>query len=197
VLSRTIFNGGREPSATEVLEGSEAAVRWVQEVIARAVGYRGWWIPRADRDDLCQEALLDLLRVLAGPGFVMRSGMNELARSIGYRRCVDWMRTFRQCDELDPEVPDVQPDPESEQIVRSERSLAWRAVLALRVPCRELIRLHVTGMSHLAIAERQGRTEGAVRTQLSQCIKEARCELGRLQRQVRSRRDTGTLRRTS
>jgi RNA polymerase sigma factor (sigma-70 family) len=161
----------------------EAMARVAREIDA-VVRQRGYFIPADQRADVAQDAHLSLWEECARPGFAVRDGSLPFVRTIAHRRCVDWMRKHRPSAPLDPEMPDGNPRPDTHYLAREEARLGLLVLQGLREPCRELLRLHtVEGKGYTEIAALLGRSEGALRTQMCECLKQARATLARLQGQ--------------
>lgn len=176
------------------LEGDPAAVTRVESLIERVVRFRGYYIPASERGDLVQEVLLDVWQAINEKGFSLSKNLDALVRSVAYRSCVDWVRRCRPTEAVDPQAPDETQRPDREVLVREQVLLGRQVLRELRPPCRELFGQFVAGGStYRDIADRQGRTEGAVRTQMAQCLKEARELLDR----IRRRRGAATWRQRS
>jgi RNA polymerase sigma factor (sigma-70 family) len=176
------------------MEGEPAAVARVESLVERVVRYRGYYIPASDRADLVQEVLLDVWQAIHEKGFALSKNLDALARSVAYRSCVDWVRRRRPTESVDPDAPDETQRPDREVLAREQVQLGRQVLKELRPPCRELFGHFVAGGStYREIADRQGRTEGAVRTQMAQCLKEARDLLDR----IRRRRGAATWRQRS
>jgi RNA polymerase sigma factor (sigma-70 family) len=165
------------------LEGEPAAVARVESLVERVVRFRGYFIPAAERADLIQEVMLDVWQLVNEKGFALTKNLDALVRSVSYRTCVDWVRRRRPTEAVDPQAPDETQRPDREALEREKILLGRQVLRELRLPCRDLFDLFVIGQSsYRDIAERQGRTEGAVRTQMAQCLKEARDLLDRIRR---------------
>jgi len=167
--------------------GDRAAVARIEALIDRVVRFRGYYIPPGERVDIVQDVLLDVWQEVSDPGFVLRTNVESLVRTVACRACVDWIRRHRPAVDVDPALADGS-DPPDREILRRERvRLGVRVLLELRPPCRELFKQFVVaGLGYREMADRQGRSEGALRTQMAQCLKEARVLLDRI-----CRRPTG------
>lgn len=170
-----------DPLFRGFLESDATALEEVQEVVGRAIRFRGFGIPVEDRRDLAQEALLQVWREVSRPGFRLHESFRALVCVIAYRRCLDWKRLRHPSNPVESSIPDVRQGPEVDLLDRERVDLAYRAMRELPERSRELIRLHVQeDRSYREIASIQGRSEGAVRTQMWQCLKEARVILEKL-----------------
>jgi len=162
------------------LQGEAGDVARVEARIVRAVHYRGYYVPAQDCGDLVQEVLLEVYEALGRPGFRFTEGFGAFVRSIAYRRCVDWVRRRRAHDPIDPQTPAVAMHPDQRIAEEEQKKLALEILGSLPGACRELIRLHAGArLTYREIARRLGRSEGALRTQMCECLKEARKALQR------------------
>lgn len=165
------------------LAGDAETIRNASRIIASIVRFRRYFIPADERPDLEQDTMLQLWRAIAAPGFSFRNSFEGLVRAIAYRRCIDWRRQKRKSLPLDIEPRDTQEPVERRLLREEEEELGRRIIEGLRGPCRELFRLHAAeGLSYGEIAAIQGRSEMALRTQMSACLKEARTAFARLTR---------------
>ena len=174
----------------EFLLGDSRAVARVEAMIDRVVRFRGYYVPVDERRDLVQEALLTVCQALSKPGFSVRTGFTAFVRSIAHRRCVDWMRRHRTSLPIEIEGP-VSVDPPDHQLAEEEeKAMALEVLKELPEGCRRLIRLHALDqMTYRQIAALQGRSEGSLRNQMSECLKEARMHLDRKRAELRTGRD--------
>ena len=174
-----------DPAVERFLAGDEQTVAATLGAIRAAVASRGFYVPVDDRPELVSETMIHLLQYLksANPG--RPRALEAVARTMAYRRCVDWMRRHRPTSEL-PETVRVAPAQERATLDRERAALGARARAEIRADCQELIRRHsVEGESFREIAERDGRLEKTVRNQLSKCLQRARVVLRRMQRRDR------------
>jgi RNA polymerase sigma factor (sigma-70 family) len=163
------------------LTGEATAVGRVESLVARVVRFRGYYIPAGERADLVQQVMLAIWRTVTEAGFTFTRNFDALIRSIAYRTCVDWVRRHRPTDPIDEATSDPAGRPDQEVLEQEQAELGRRVVEGLREPCRELFRLFAgEGMTYRQIGERLGRSEGALKTQMWQCLKEARAILGHL-----------------
>jgi len=166
----------------------EALARVAREIDA-VVRQRGYFIPADHRADVAQDAQVSVLEECARPGFAVREGFLHFVRTIAYRRCVDWLRKQRPVASLDPETPDGDPRADQRHLAREDARLGLLVLQGLREPCRELLRLQIVEEKGYAeIAVLLGRSEGALRTQMCECLKQARAALAKLQGQAPTER---------
>src|SRR2546426_752903 len=164
-----------EDLARRFLLGEAAVVRWVETTVGRVVRFRGYRVPSEERHDLVQETLLETCQALARPGFAFSHGFVAFVRSIAYRRCVDWLRRRRAQDAIDPALPDGSVPADQRLVEKEERDLASEVLRDMRPACRALFRMHAgENLTYGQIARRLGRSEGALRTQMCECLREAR-----------------------
>jgi RNA polymerase sigma factor (sigma-70 family) len=169
----------------QFLDGDRATLAHIEALVERVVRFRGYYVPSAERADVVQEVMLDVWQAVRAEGFALSTSLEALVRTISYRVCIDWVRRRRQAEEVDPETRDGRPGPERELLQRERVVLGIRVLKELRPPCRDLLRLFIVqGSTYREIAEKQGRTEGALRTQMAQCLKEAKEHLSNVRRRV-------------
>ena len=169
-----------DPLFRGFVRGEALAIHRARWLVGGAVRFHAYSIPRDERADLEQDVMLHLWRAVSAPGFSFVNHFDGLVRSIAYRRCVDWRRRRRATEPVDDTVG--RDDPPDRELLANERLELGRRVLeAMRAPCRELFRLHAAeGLSYREISQMQGRTETALRTQMSACLREARTVLARI-----------------
>ena len=172
------------------VRGEAGTIARVEALANRVVRFRGYYVPAEDREDVVQEAMLEVCKAIARPERPVVRDFAALIRAIAHQRCVDWMRRRRPTEPIDAATPYDGKGPEATVLERERRNLALLIIRRLREPCRQLIRLHAgVNLTYGQIAELQGRTEGAVRTQMSECLKEARATREWIQRLFRTRRN--------
>jgi len=166
----------------------EALARVAREIDA-VVRQRGFFIPADHRADVAQDAHVSLWEACARRGFAVRESFLAFVRKIAYRRCIDWLRAQRPSAPLDPEMPDGDPRPDERHLAREELRLALLVLQGLREPCREILRLQIVDrMGYAEMAVQLGRSAGALRTQMFECLKEARAAFAKLQGQAPTER---------
>lgn len=172
-----------DPAFRRFLAGDPETVREAARIVSAIVRFRGYLIPPAERADLEQDTLLHLWRTIGAAGFSFRNSFAGLARAIAYRRCIDWRRLRRASGPLEREPLDSAELPDRRLLREESEALGRRILTLMREPCRELFRLHaVEALSYTEIAAIEGRSETALRTQMSTCLKEARAALARMAR---------------
>jgi RNA polymerase sigma factor (sigma-70 family) len=148
------------------------------------VGLRGYAIPRDHRADIVQEVMIELWERLDATGFAASRTFDAFVRSLAYWRCIDWMRRRRTEVPLDRSSPAGSVSPQERLLEEERRNLGRRVLGRLAPSCRELIRLHAgQGLTYRQIAGRLNRSEGALRVQMTECLKKAREILGDIRRQ--------------
>lgn len=151
------------------------AILEVERLIARIVAFRGFGVFRPEREDLVQESLTQIWEAVALPGFDRGQSFEAFVRTVASRRCLDWRRVRRANVTLSPDLADQGKSPESALSERQRAALGRSLLAGLGEGCRELIRLHaIEDMTYGEIADRWGRTEGALRKQMSGCLARAR-----------------------
>jgi RNA polymerase sigma factor (sigma-70 family) len=188
--------GGSDPSADALARsfalGDPGALAQVEGIASRVVRHRGFYIPVEDRQDIVQEVMAQVWSALAAPGAGVRRSFVGFVQAIACRRCVDWMRRHRATAEIDPAIPDAAGPPDQAYLMQERRALGLQVLGELREACRDLIRLVILEeRSYREIALSQGRGEGALRTQMAECLKEARAIRARLLREPRPRASGG------
>jgi RNA polymerase sigma factor (sigma-70 family) len=87
--------------------------------------------------------------------------------------CIDYYRLDAAMESVDAaavELADPGPAPDAELLVRQERRLACRVLLALPRKCRQLWRMIFFGkLAYRDAAERLGVAEGSVKRQMWEC----------------------------
>lgn len=166
---------GADPWLGRFLAEDRQALREVERLIARIVSCRAFGIPPADRQDLVQECLMQIWEGVALPGFDRARSFEAFVRTVASRRCLDWRRVRRLTVALPADLTDGAAGPDAEYS-RAQRAALGQVLLdGLGDGCREVIRLHaVENLSYAEMAARLGRTEGALRKQMSDCLGRAR-----------------------
>jgi len=143
--------------------------------VRRILAFRRYGIPREDRFDLEQVILFQIWQAIRRPGFEC-SGFWGFVEVLASRRSIDWLRARKPDAGFEP--PPTLRDPAKGPLLlaldREEAELAQAALERLPEACQELIRLHIgSGRTYGEIAERLGRSEGALRVQMHRCIQHA------------------------
>ena len=155
--------------------GDSDAVAHVAALTRLVVRSSAYYIPAGEREDVAQEAVLDIYRTVTRPGFGLRRNLDAIVRSIAHRRCVDWLRRQRAASPIGPDVAAESTRPDRILASKETAELILRTLERLGPSCRDLIRLRVVeDLSFRRIAERLERTEGGVRTRMYKCLREAR-----------------------
>ncbi len=153
--------------------GESEAIAAVTRLARIMVGERGYYIPEDAREDVVQEILIGVHHTINAPGFRIDHGFDALVRSITHRRCVDWMRSNRTTEAIDPPLPT--PGPEQILIDEERKQAGARVINSLGPSCRRLIHLRIgRNLAYREIADFLGRTELGVRVQFHKCLKRAR-----------------------
>ncbi len=170
-----------DPLLAAFRRGEATEIVHTATVIRKVVRFEGCGIPASAEPDIVQDSMLDLWRAVMEPGFSLRGSFHSFVRTIAYRRCVDWIRRQRPHAPIDPEQPSAAVAPDEALLESEDQALGRKVLAALPEPCRELIRLRaVACLAYRQIASIRGRTEGALRTQMWECLKEAKRLLERL-----------------
>jgi len=156
--------------------GEADAIAFVARLARFMVGERGYFIPRAEREDVVQEILIHVYRAVSSPAFRLQHGFEAFVRTVAHRRCVDWMRRRQPSESLNPDSASLlAPGPETAVISRESNERALQVLRSLGNSCLELIRLRYRDdLSYHEIAGRLGRTEHGVRSQMYKCIQRAK-----------------------
>ncbi|HSF20324.1 MAG TPA: sigma-70 family RNA polymerase sigma factor [Vicinamibacteria bacterium] len=170
-----------ERVARGLRNGNPADVAAVSQRVQRIVRYRGFGIPRDEREEIEQEALSQIWEAANGANFTAGEGFWSFVDVVAARRCVDWYRKARTKVELDDGLEDTRGTPLSRALDREKVTLVRRAVTQLNAACRELIRLRVEEeMSFDEISQRLNRTPGALRVQFYRCVRSVQRQIGNL-----------------
>jgi len=155
--------------AQALLAGDRKAVARVEAWIREVVRFGGWYVPRPAREDVAQEAFLEVWRSISKPEFSVRSSFQGFVRIIAIRTCIRWLR------EKPPPKPIARAPVGDLESAVAETDLARRILLRLSPGCRRLIRFRcVVGLPYAEIARMLRRSPGALRVQWSQCLRRAR-----------------------
>lgn len=155
--------------------GEAAATRqviaWAREAV-RAGAFR---LTTEDQEDVAQAVLIDLLRAVRSPGFVLRKPLRAFVRHVAAARAIDALRRRRPTLELDPDLAAATPSPYEELLSRDREALLRWALQQLGSTCRDLIRLHYDErLSYSEIAVRLRVNESTLRGRMFQCLRRAR-----------------------
>lgn len=168
-------SSSEDPLIRLFLLGDPGAIARVEALVAQVVRFRGYYIPHDERPDVIQQAITDLWESVALPGVILNRSFSALVRTVAYRRCVDWMRRQRLSSQVEPPKPDP-PELPDQFLLAKEQSELGRWILShLGEKCQELLRLYtVEDRTYRDIAQLLGRSEGALRVQMHECLKRAR-----------------------
>ncbi|HYV85801.1 MAG TPA: sigma-70 family RNA polymerase sigma factor [Patescibacteria group bacterium] len=151
------------------------AIAETERLVARIVGHRGFHIGRAEREDLVQETMTQVWQAIGSGRFDAAQSFEAFVRTVATRRCIDWRRSRRATTDLSPALAAPDADPESSLLAKERVRVGQQLLAGLGEGCRDLIRLHATeGLAYAEIARRWGRSEGALRVQMSDCLSRAR-----------------------
>lgn len=180
------------PEATKASEaiakgfclGSTHEVEIVKRRVHRVVAYRGYGIPETERQDVEQEILAQLWSSTKRPEFDFRSGFWGFVELVATRRCIDWRRVHskRRHSPLETDPPDSRKNVLQESLSAERLRLVSMALEKLGNPCRQLIKLHFSQRApYRELAQRFGKSEGALRMQMVRCIRSIRGLLVKLE----------------
>jgi RNA polymerase sigma factor (sigma-70 family) len=161
--------------------GDRAVVAAVVEQIKSVVHARGHYVALADRGDVVQQAMIDVIHAVRVRDFSSDTEFRRFVRTIAHRRCVDWLRQDRRRVRLlEIELPEPSI---SGPLTRERRQLAAQVLAGLRPACRKIIALRIgRALSYAELSSLLGRSAGALRTQFYSCLRQARTLLDRLLR---------------
>jgi RNA polymerase sigma-70 factor, ECF subfamily len=125
----------------------------------------------ADRDDLFQEIALALWRAL--PRFrgesSERTWLYRIAHNVALSGQVRRSKQDKRTSPVEPAMdwPSGQPHPEQQALDQERRALLVALVVALPPADRQILLLHLEGLSDAEVGEISGLSPGAVATRLS------------------------------
>lgn len=164
------------------LAGERAACRDVESWVRRVVHSTGYYVPPDERDDVVQEALAAVWRVLSSSDPPQVDNFAGFVRRIAHRRCVDWLRRWRPTAELTETVSDPRPDPYGAMLLADPAARVQWLLVTLDPRCRDLFRLHyLEELRFREIAERLGTEESTQRVHMLNCTRKARQLLARFE----------------
>jgi RNA polymerase sigma factor (sigma-70 family) len=136
-------------------------------------------IPRSEQQDIVQTVLATACQAMARPDFEFRKEPGVFIRTLAHRACINWFRKFRPDVPIEFDRPSISPLPLDKIIAHERKVLATEIMNQLSPACRELIQKHLfEGLSYGEIAAATGRSEGALRVEMTRCLRKAR-ELSR------------------
>lgn len=160
-------------------EGHPTAIGIVENWLRRAVRAPQFRIPADEVDDLVQEGLAQILRMIAAPDFEVHTSLKALVRRVGMARSVDWIRRRKMVVELSDQLAAEHVDPLDRIARQEDLGRIHEAVSQLKDLCRQLIRMHfVQEMTYQAIAEQTGRNASTLRVHMFNCLDSLRRALG-------------------
>lgn len=167
--------------ARRLQRGDAAAVQQVRERIRGILSHRGLALSDPERADLEQEVMIEVWQGVNRPGFDASAGFWGFVEIVTSRRGIDWLRRRHADIELPQGLVDPHAGPLRVVQERERGELASATLSALDSPCRELLDLRFReDLSYREIAERTGKSEGALRVQFYRCVRQARTLIERL-----------------
>jgi len=156
------------------LAGDPATVASVRKIVESVVSHRKYGIPRSERPDLVQQTLTDLCRAARKPGFQLVKALACLVAYLAHCRCVDWLR-HRQPTEAIPDGIPGTAAPDARMRLTGDLDLTTRIMERLPPGCRWLMEM-VIGLDipYADVSTITGRSEGALRVQMWDCLRKAR-----------------------
>jgi RNA polymerase sigma factor (sigma-70 family) len=184
--SLRLVGSGEDPLFRQFLAGDAAAIELARRAVRSTIAARGYRIPLDERPDLAQDALIDVWRAVSATGFSFHNSFEGLVRSIASRRCIDWRRRKRWTVPLEVDVREQRRSPEQQLADSEEIALAQQVLSRMRESCHELFKQHcVESKPYRQLAQEQGRSEVALRQQMSECLRHARTLMSKLRRPAR------------
>lgn len=155
--------------------GDPAATEAVRRRVRKILSYRGYGMPREEQQDLEQEVMTQVWQASNRSGSDLGPGFWGFVEVVTARRSIDWLRTRRRHDELDPELADRGTTPLEQAISKEREQLVASTLERLPEPCRKLIFLHARlNKSYREISSIMNKSEGALRIQMHRCVRRAR-----------------------
>lgn len=154
-----------DPESIELVRG------WIR---AAFVPYRAKLAP--DLEDLEQEILLDLTRILREGRYRGQSRLRTFVSSCGHHKCIDRLRTLGRRQWIALEDLDLPSRALSalDKISKSEAAeLALRVQEQMPESCRQLWRMLEKGMRYREMSRRLGIAEGTLRARVLRCRRRA------------------------
>jgi RNA polymerase sigma factor (sigma-70 family) len=159
------------------LHGDQAAAAVIEGWVARICRLRAWRLRR--HDDLVQDVLLELVKVLTAGRFAGRSSLQTFVERVAKYRCLDAVRRERKLrlvsweDHGEPE-PAIDDSPE-ERLATEEAIRLCRLVLdRLPAPCRVLLRqVLAEDRRYEDLAAEHGVALGTIKSRVARCRERA------------------------
>jgi len=163
--------------------GDPAATEAVRRRVRKILSYRGYGMPREEQQDLEQEVMTQVWQASNRSGADLGPGFWGFIEVVTARRSIDWLRTRRRHDELDPELADRGTTPLEQAISKEREQLVASTLERLPEPCRKLIFLHANlNKTYREISTLLKRSEGALRVQMHRCVQRAQGIVDELQK---------------
>jgi RNA polymerase sigma-70 factor (ECF subfamily) len=129
-----------------------------------------WSYARDEFEDLFQEIATALWTAL--PGFRGESSERTWVYRVAHNTAISFVverkrRGGREAADEEAPEPMSETNPERDAIKRQQRIRLWTAVLALPLPERQLVVLHLEGLAAAEIGAVTGLSHGAVATRLT------------------------------
>ena len=160
---------------TRFLAGDPDVIGAALRAAEMVVSLEGHGIPRVDRQDIVQQALLETWEAFRKDGFSLEHGVGCFVRKVAHRRCLDWRRKQRETVDVPQHLPDPKRGPDDDLMAHERDDAATKILEALPPACRRLIEMHVIRqLPYAVIAALTGRSEGALRVEMYGCLKRAR-----------------------
>lgn len=160
---------------SQYLEGAPLAIqrvrRWIQTSLTPYADLLG-----TDSEDLEQEVLLTLTRTLREERFEGRSQLRTFVQRAVHYKCIDRLRAHRRREWID--IDDLElvsrvPTGFDSLSEAQTRKLVLEVYKGMPEHCRELWNLLLQGLRYSEMSRRLGVAEGALRTRLLRCRRQA------------------------
>jgi RNA polymerase sigma-70 factor (ECF subfamily) len=170
-----------ESVTTGLREGSSEAAGEVRRRVRTILRFRGYGIPAEDRLDLEQTIVMQTWQAVEQDSFEP-ARLWQFVNVVTSRRCIDWLRTRApRAEELSESLPAQGVDPARNAVEEERLALARAALATLSESCQQLIELRIAQeKSYKEISGILGKSEGALRVQMTRCIQRASEALERL-----------------
>lgn len=161
--------------ALRIRAGDPDAVQLVRDRVQKIIRFRGLGVPPQQADDLEQEIVTQVWQAVNRPSFEPTSGFWGFVEVVTARRCIDWLRSRRDSVvPLSDAMHDLRVGPLGRTLKQERSELAAAVVQSLGPGCRQLLSFRFDkGLSYHEIAERTGKSEGALRVKVYRCIQQA------------------------
>ncbi|HUK62237.1 MAG TPA: sigma-70 family RNA polymerase sigma factor [Dongiaceae bacterium] len=152
--------------------GEPAACRTVERWARIVLSFRAFGLSREDREDVLQDSLAAVWRLVVRPEFRLTHGLRAVVRTVVSARVIDRLRRRRPQTALDETLADPARGPLEHTAAESEGARVRAALAELGPACRELIRRHFfEELAYREMASLTGRNETTLRVRMHQCLR--------------------------